>query len=70
MKKTIALLSIVILVGVLSFQQQPKIYKVQADIVTWEAIITVIDLSVADPKTRVAVKELIIKQLNDTTLNK
>ena len=70
MKKAIALLSIVILVGILSFQQQPKIYKVQADIKTWDAVIKVIDLSAADPQVRVSVKDFIINQLNDTTINK
>lgn len=54
---------------------QPKLLEVKADVNTWNKIIEIIDLSVADPKERVAVKNFIIEQLNkqikaDTTNKK
>lgn len=68
MKKAIALL---VIIGLSSFQtQQPKIYKVVSDINGWQRVLNVIDLSTAEPKERIAVREFIIAQLNDTTLNK
>lgn len=54
----------------LSFQQQKKLLKVEADAQTWNTILYVIDLSEAPAKDRVAVKEFIIKQITDTTINK
>ncbi len=50
--------------------QQPKLLKVQADVNTWQAILNVIDLSTAEPKERISVREYILKQLNDTTINR
>lgn len=48
----------------------PKLLKVEADANTWQAIINVIDLSEAPAKDRVAAKNFIINQLNDTIINK
>lgn len=48
----------------------PKLLKVEADLPTWQTILNVIDLSKAEPETRIAVREFILKQLNDTTINK
>lgn len=59
------------LVGFKEFKQEKqRLFKVQADITTWNKIIEVIDLSEADAKERVAVKQFIIRQLSDTALNK
>lgn len=49
---------------------EPKLLKVEADANTWQAILNVIDLSEAPAKDRVAIKNFIINQLNDTTINK
>ncbi len=67
MKKILAVL---FLITVSWTNQQPKLLKVQADANTWSAILNVIDLSTAEPKERIAVREYILKQLNDTTINK
>ncbi len=67
MKKLLAALFLI----TISWQdQQPKLLKVQGDLNTWQAILNVIDLSTAEPKERIAVREYILKQLNDTTINK
>lgn len=70
MKKSI-LFGALMLVGFKEFKQEKqRLFKVQADITTWNKIIEVIDLSEADAKERVAVKQFIIRQLSDTALNK
>lgn len=48
----------------------PKLLKVEADANTWQAILNVIDLSKAEPEQRVAVRNFIVNQLSDTTINK
>jgi len=68
MKKIIALLSIVVFSA---FQTgQPKVFKVQSDLNGWQRVLRVIDLSKAEPEERIAVRDFIINQLNDTTINK
>ncbi len=67
MKKLLAAL---FLITISWTNHQPKLLKVQADANTWGAILNVIDLSTAEPKERIAVREFILKQLNDTTINK
>lgn len=69
MKKTISIAVILFAVILYAFQQ-PKTLKVQADAATWQAILNVIDLSDAPPKDRVAARNFIINQLNDSTINK
>lgn len=70
MKKSI-LFGALMLVGFKEFKQEKqRLFKVQADITTWNKIIEVIDLSEADAKERVAIKQFIIRQLSDTALNK
>lgn len=48
----------------------PKMFTVTADVATWNEILKVVDLSKADPEKRIAVREFILSQLNDTTINK
>ncbi len=69
MKKLLIALTLLFTVSWTSYQQ-PKLLKVQADVNTWQAILNVIDLSTAEPKERIAIREFILKQLNDTTINK
>lgn len=63
MKKTAIILSLILIIA-FTPDYQPKLFKVEADINTWNKIIEIIDLSVADPKERVAAKNFIIDQLN------
>lgn len=67
MKKAILAFTVLFII---SWQQPVKTYKVVADINTWQRILNVIDLSIADPKERIAIRDFIIGQLNDTTINK
>lgn len=63
MKKTVLL--IIGLYILFAFKtDQPKLFKVEADLNQWNQIINIIDLSVADPKERVAAKNFIADQLN------
>lgn len=64
MKKIISITGLILIIAFTPDYQQPKLFKVEADINTWNKIIEIIDLSVADPKERVAVKNFIIDQLN------
>lgn len=67
MKKLLILIAFIFLI---SWADKPKTLKVEADVNTWAEILSVIDLSEAPAKQRVAVRDFIISQLNDTTINK
>lgn len=49
---------------------EPKLLTVKADLPTWQVILNVIDMSKAEPEQRIAAREFILRQLNDTTINK
>ena len=74
MKKALAVIVVFICMSFNSIKEQkteqPKIFKVQSDLAGWQRVLRVVDLSKAEPEERIAVREFIIAQLNDTTLNK
>lgn len=54
-----------------SWQNKPaKVFKVETDLATWNRVINVIDLSTAEPRERIMIRDFIISQLNDSTINK
>lgn len=63
MKRIITIIGIIFLIA-FTPNYQPQLFKVETDINTWNKIIEIIDLSAAEPKERVAVKNFIINQLN------
>ncbi len=68
MKKLLAVSTILLLT---SFKPNAdNQYVVKADLKTWEQVLRVIDYSTVPPEQRIAVRDFIISQLNDTTINK
>ncbi len=67
-KKILMVLAITFLIAFTP--NQTKTLKVEADLQTWNTILRVIDFSEAPAKERIAVRDFIINQLNDTTKNK
>lgn len=68
--KRLIVLVLMVFVTSIGWQKPAKKLRVEADLPTWQAILNVIDLSEAPPKDRVAVREFIIRQLDDTAINK
>lgn len=68
-KRILSIATIFILLSFTSNNNE-KEFVVKAQLAQWETILRVIDLSKADPELRVAAREHILRQLNDTTINK
>jgi len=69
MKNLISVIAVLLLTSFIPAEQK-KLYIIKADLQTWDAVLKVIDLSKAEPEQRIAVREFIIAQINDTTINK
>lgn len=70
MKKSILVLAAFVFASFKLQEPKEKNFIVSAPVATWETVLDVIDLSTAEPKQRIAVRNFIVGQLNDTTINK
>lgn len=60
---------LILLLSLSAFAPEKKL-KVETTAQNWNLILDVIDQSEATPKARIAARNLIIQQLNDTAINK